>query len=136
VTDNAQSVFELSVIESLPNIKQELKKDYGFDENFERAKHLLEENDGAGNTFKATATPVLIGTAVVGATTMIFSIIVVLTHGLTENLDRLSILYPPFLLGLITGGCMIYWFTGASIQAVTTGAYRAVEFIKANINLT
>jgi K(+)-stimulated pyrophosphate-energized sodium pump len=136
VTDNAQSVFELSVIESLPNIKSELKKDYGFDVNFERAKHLLEENDGAGNTFKATAKPVLIGTAVVGATTMIFSIIVVLTHGLTENLQKLSILHPPFLLGLITGGCMIYWFTGASIQAVTTGAYRAVEFIKANINLT
>jgi K(+)-stimulated pyrophosphate-energized sodium pump len=136
VTDNAQSVFELSVIESLPNIKQELKKDYGFDVNFERAKHLLEENDGAGNTFKATAKPVLIGTAVVGATTMIFSIIVVLTHGLTQNLQKLSILHPPFLLGLITGGCMIYWFTGASIQAVTTGAYRAVEFIKANINLT
>jgi K(+)-stimulated pyrophosphate-energized sodium pump len=135
VTDNAQSVFELSVIESLPSIKQELKKDYGFVVNFARAKHLLEENDGAGNTFKATAKPVLIGTAVVGATTMIFSIIVVLTHGLTENLQTLSILHPPFLLGLITGGCMIYWFTGASIQAVTTGAYRAVEFIKANINL-
>ncbi|HMC78010.1 MAG TPA: sodium-translocating pyrophosphatase [Vicinamibacterales bacterium] len=135
VTDNAQSVFELSVIESLPNIKQELKKDYGFDVNFERAKHLLEENDGAGNTFKATAKPVLIGTAVVGATTMIFSIIVVLTHGLTENLQNLSILHPPFLLGMICGGAMIYWFTGASIQAVTTGAYRAVEFIKANINL-
>jgi K(+)-stimulated pyrophosphate-energized sodium pump len=135
VTDNAQSVFELSVIESIPNIKQELKKDYGFDVNFERAKHLLEENDGAGNTFKATAKPVLIGTAVVGATTMIFSIIVVLTHGLTQNLDKLSLLHPPFLLGLITGGCMIYWFTGASTQAVTTGAYRAVEFIKANIRL-
>jgi K(+)-stimulated pyrophosphate-energized sodium pump len=135
VTDNAQSVFELSVIETLPNISQELKKDYGFDVNFERAKHLLEENDGAGNTFKATAKPVLIGTAVVGATTMIFSIIVVLTKGLTVNLEKLSILYPPFLLGLITGGAMIYWFTGASIQAVTTGAYRAVEFIKANIKL-
>jgi K(+)-stimulated pyrophosphate-energized sodium pump len=135
VTDNAQSVFELSVIESLPNIKQELKKDYGFDVNFERAKHLLEENDGAGNTFKATAKPVLIGTAVVGSTTMIFSIIVVLTHGLTQNLQNLSILHPPFLLGMIAGGAMIYWFTGASIQAVTTGAYRAVEFIKANINL-
>src|SRR5712671_241771 len=135
VTDNAQSVFELSVIESLPNIKSELKKDYGFDVNFERAKHLLEENDGAGNTFKATAKPVLIGTAVVGSTTMIFSIIVVLTHGLTQNLQQLSILHPPFLLGLITGGCMIYWFTGASIQAVTTGAYRAVEFIKKNIRL-
>jgi len=135
VTDNAQSVFELSVIEAIPNIKQELKKDYGFDVNFERAKHLLEENDGAGNTFKATAKPVLIGTAVVGATTMIFSIIVMLTHGLTQNLDKLSLLHPPFLLGLITGGAMIYWFTGASTQAVTTGAYRAVEFIKANIRL-
>ena len=135
VTDNAQSVFELSVIEGIPGIKQELKKDYGFDVNFERAKHLLEENDGAGNTFKATAKPVLIGTAVVGATTMIFSIIVMLTHGLTENLDKLSVLHPPFLLGLITGGAMIYWFTGASTQAVTTGAYRAVEFIKANIRL-
>jgi K(+)-stimulated pyrophosphate-energized sodium pump len=135
VTDNAQSVFELSVIEQLPGIKAELRKDYGFDVNFESAKHMLEENDGAGNTFKATAKPVLIGTAVVGATTMIFSIIVVLTHGLTQNLDKLSLLHPPFLLGLITGGAMIYWFTGASIQAVTTGAYRAVEFIKANIKL-
>ncbi len=135
VTDNAQSVFELSMIETIPNIKQEIKKEYGFDVNFERAKHLLEENDGAGNTFKATAKPVLIGTAVVGATTMIFSIIVLLTHGLTENLDKLSLLHPPFLLGLITGGAMIYWFTGASTQAVTTGAYRAVEFIKANIRL-
>jgi K(+)-stimulated pyrophosphate-energized sodium pump len=135
VTDNAQSVFELSVIESIPDIKQELKKTYGFDVNFERAKHLLEENDGAGNTFKATAKPVLIGTAVVGATTMIFSIIVLLTNGLTENLQKLSILHPPFLLGLISGGAVIYWFTGASIQAVTTGAYRAVEFIKANIRL-
>jgi K(+)-stimulated pyrophosphate-energized sodium pump len=135
VTDNAQSVYELSVIETIPNIKAEIKKDYGFDVNFERAKHLLEENDGAGNTFKATAKPVLIGTAVVGATTMIFSIIVVLTHGLTQNLEKLSILHPPFLLGLIAGGAVIYWFTGASIQAVTTGAYRAVEFIKANIRL-
>jgi K(+)-stimulated pyrophosphate-energized sodium pump len=135
VTDNAQSVFELSLIEAIPNIKQELQKDYGFDVNFERAKHLLEENDGAGNTFKATAKPVLIGTAVVGSTTMIFSIIVLLTHGLTQNLDKLSVLHPPFLLGLITGGAMIYWFTGASTQAVTTGAYRAVEFIKANIKL-
>jgi K(+)-stimulated pyrophosphate-energized sodium pump len=135
VTDNAQSVFELSTIENLPDIKPELKKDYGFDVNFERAKHLLEENDGAGNTFKATAKPVLIGTAVVGSTTMIFSIIVLLTHGLTQNVDRLSLLHAPFLLGLITGGCMIYWFTGASMQAVTTGAYRAVEFIKANIKL-
>jgi K(+)-stimulated pyrophosphate-energized sodium pump len=136
VTDNAQSVFELSMIESVPNIAQELKKDYGFDVNFERAKHLLEENDGAGNTFKATAKPVLIGTAVVGATTMIFSIIVVLTHRLQpEYLRFLSILHPPFLLGLISGGAVIYWFTGSSTQAVTTGAYRAVEFIKANIRL-
>src|SRR4029450_7190311 len=130
VTDNAQSIFELSVIETLPNIKPELKKDYGIDVNFERAKHMLEETDGGGNPFKATAKPVLIGTAVVGATTMIFSIIVVLTHGLTENLDKLSLLHPPFLLGLVTGGAVIYWFTGASMQAVTTGAYRAVEFIK------
>ena len=135
VTDNAQSVFELSTIEQIPNIAADLKKQYGFDVNFERAKHLLEENDGAGNTFKATAKPVLIGTAVVGATTMIFSIIVALTSGLTANLDKLSMLHPPFLLGLITGGAIIYWFTGASIQAVTTGAYRAVEYIKANINL-
>jgi K(+)-stimulated pyrophosphate-energized sodium pump len=135
VTDNAQSVYELSVIETLPNVKQEIKKTHGFDVDFETAKHLLEENDGAGNTFKATAKPVLIGTAVVGATTMIFSIIVLLTHGLTQNLDRLSLMHPPFLLGLITGGAVIYWFTGASTQAVTTGAYRAVEFIKKNIRL-
>jgi K(+)-stimulated pyrophosphate-energized sodium pump len=136
VTDNAQSVYELSVIESLPNIKQELKRDYGFDVDFEVAKENLEENDGAGNTFKATAKPVLIGTAVVGATTMIFSIIVGLTRGLRPDLlANLSILYPPFLLGLITGGAVIYWFTGASMQAVTTGAYRAVEFIKRNIKL-
>jgi K(+)-stimulated pyrophosphate-energized sodium pump len=135
VTDNAQSVFELSVIEHIPGVREQLKKDYGFDVDFARAKALLEENDGAGNTFKATAKPVLIGTAVVGATTMIFSIIVVLTAGLTENLQKLSLLHPPFLLGLITGGAVIYWFTGASTQAVTTGAYRAVEFIKANIRL-
>ncbi len=135
VTDNAQSVFELSLIEQLPGAQDEIRKANGFDPDFGRAKHLLEENDGAGNTFKATAKPVLIGTAVVGATTMIFSIIVLLTHGLTQNLDKLSLLHPPFLLGLITGGAMIYWFTGASIQAVTTGAYRAVEFIKRNIRL-
>ncbi|HET7788025.1 MAG TPA: sodium-translocating pyrophosphatase, partial [Myxococcales bacterium] len=135
VTDNAQSVYELSVIETLPGIEAEVKKDFGFDLSFERAKHFLEENDGAGNTFKATAKPVLIGTAVVGATTMIFSIIMVLTEGLTRNMDLLSILYAPFLLGLITGGAVIYWFTGASTQAVSTGAYRAVEFIKANIKL-
>ena len=136
VTDNAQSVYELSVIESLPNIKAEIKKEFGFDVNFEKAKENLEENDGAGNTFKATAKPVLIGTAVVGATTMIFSIIVALTKGLQADLlANLSILHPPFLLGLIAGGAVIYWFTGASMQAVTTGAYRAVEFIKANIKL-
>ncbi len=135
VTDNAQSVYELSVIESIPGIKESLKKEFGFDVKFDRAKDLLEENDGAGNTFKATAKPVLIGTAVVGATTMIFSIIVGLTQGLTQNLDKLSLLHPPFMLGLITGGAVIYWFTGASAQAVTTGAYRAVQFIKQNIKL-
>ncbi len=135
VTDNAQSVYELSLIETIPNIAAEVKRDFGSDVNFERAKELLEENDGAGNTFKATAKPVLIGTAVVGATTMIFSIIVVLTQGLSANLDKLSVLHPPFLLGLVMGGAIIYWFTGASIQAVSTGAYRAVEFIKKNIRL-
>jgi K(+)-stimulated pyrophosphate-energized sodium pump len=136
VTDNAQSVFELSTIEQIPGIAAEVKKDFGFTPDFEKGKDNLEENDGAGNTFKATAKPVLIGTAVVGATTMIFSIIVALTKGLQPDLlANLSILHPPFLLGLITGGAIIYWFTGASIQAVTTGAYRAVEFIKANIHL-
>ncbi|MEP6717817.1 MAG: sodium-translocating pyrophosphatase [bacterium] len=135
VTDNAQSVYELSLIEQLPNVENDLKRDHNIDVNFERAKHLLEENDGAGNTFKATAKPVLIGTAVVGATTMIFSIIMALTDGLTTNTTSLSLLHAPFVLGLITGGAVIYWFTGASIQAVTTGAYRAVEFIKANIRL-
>src|SRR6266478_909430 len=135
VTDNAQSVYELSLIEQLPNVKAEIKKDFNMDANFDRAKDLLEENDGAGNTFKATAKPVLIGTAVVGATTMIFSIIMALTSGLTTNVDKLSLLHAPFMLGLISGGAMIYWFTGASTQAVTTGAYRAVEFIKAHIKL-
>jgi K(+)-stimulated pyrophosphate-energized sodium pump len=135
VTDNAQSVYELSVIEQIPNVKEQIRREYGFEPKFDTAKDLLEENDGAGNTFKATAKPVLIGTAVVGATTMIFSIIVVLTNGLTQNLDKLSLLHPPFLLGLITGGAVIYWFTGAATQAVSTGAYRAVEFIKANIKL-
>ena len=135
VTDNAQSVYELSLIEQVPNVQSEIKKDFNLDVHFERAKHLLEANDGAGNTFKATAKPVLIGTAVVGATTMIFSIIMALTNGLTANVDKLSLLHAPFFLGLITGGAMIYWFTGASTQAVTTGAYRAVEFIKANIKL-
>ena len=140
VTDNAQSVYELSIIETLPGIEAELKKDFGFDAKFEKGKHFLEENDGAGNTFKATAKPVLIGTAVVGSTTMIFSIIVLLTKLGTpdfdpSSLEKLSLLHPPFLLGLIAGGSMIYWFTGASTQAVSTGAYRAVEFIKANIKL-
>ena len=136
VTDNAQSVYELSQIEEIPGIAGILKRDYGFEPNFAKAKHNLEENDGAGNTFKATAKPVLIGTAVVGATTMIFSIIVSLTQGLQpQYMEYLSILHPPFFLGLMMGGAMIFWFTGASIQAVTTGAYRAVEFIKANIKL-
>ena len=135
VTDNAQSVYELSLIEQLPDVEQEVKNDFNVNVNFARAKHLLEENDGAGNTFKATAKPVLIGTAVVGATTMIFSIMMLLTDGLTTNTASLSLLHAPFVLGLITGGAVIYWFTGASIQAVTTGAYRAVEFIKANIRL-
>ncbi len=135
VTDNAQSVYELSLIEQVPNVEAEIKKDFNMPVNFDRAKHLLEANDGAGNTFKATAKPVLIGTAVVGATTMIFSIIMALTSGLTADVDKLSLLHAPFFLGLITGGAMIYWFTGASTQAVTTGAYRAVEFIKANIKL-
>jgi K(+)-stimulated pyrophosphate-energized sodium pump len=135
VTDNAQSIYELSLIEHIPNVREELKKNFNVDANFDRAKDLLEANDGAGNTFKATAKPVLIGTAVVGATTMIFSIIMALTNGLTQNVQNLSLLHAPFVLGLITGGAMIYWFTGASTQAVTTGAYRAVEFIKANIKL-
>lgn len=135
VTDNAQSVFELSTIESLPGIEEEINRDFGFRPVFGKAKDFLEANDGAGNTFKATAKPVLIGTAVVGATTMIFSIIVMLTHGLTQNVDKLSLLHPQFLLGLIVGGAVIYWFTGASTQAVSTGAYRAVEFIKRNIKL-
>src|SRR5437773_5686465 len=133
VTDNAQSVYELSLIENVS--PGEIKRDFNIDVNFERAKHLLEANDGAGNTFKATAKPVLIGTAVVGATTMIFSIIMALTNGLTVHVEKLSLLHAPFMLGLISGGAMIYWFTCASTQAVTTGAYRAVEFIKANIRL-
>jgi K(+)-stimulated pyrophosphate-energized sodium pump len=135
VTDNAQSVFELSLITEIPGVKEEIEKQHGFKVDFEKAKALLEENDGAGNTFKATAKPVLIGTAVVGATTMIFSIVVLLTDGLTKNIDKLSILYPPFLLGLLAGGSVIFWFTGASTQAVVAGAYRAVEFIKRNMKL-
>jgi K(+)-stimulated pyrophosphate-energized sodium pump len=136
VTDNAQSIYELSLVETIPGIREQVKSQFGFDVDFEKAKHNLEENDGAGNTFKATAKPVLIGTAVVGATTMIFSIIVALTEGLKpEYVANLSLLHAPFLLGLIAGGAMIYWFTGASTQAVTAGAYRAVEFIKRNIKL-
>ncbi|MGH9887828.1 MAG: sodium-translocating pyrophosphatase, partial [bacterium] len=135
VTDNAQSVYELSLIENIPNVKAEVKRDFGFEPHFEIAKAFLEENDGAGNTFKATAKPVLIGTAVVGSTTMVFSIIFLLTNGMTTDLEKLSLIHAPFLLGLITGGAMIYWFSGASMQAVSTGAYRAVEFIKQNIRL-
>jgi K(+)-stimulated pyrophosphate-energized sodium pump len=142
VTDNAQSIYELSMIESLPNVEAEIKREFGFEPNFDRAKENLEENDGAGNTFKATSKPVLIGTAVVGATTMIFATIVMLVgidpatgQLAAERLQNLSILHAPFLLGLIAGGAMIYWFTGAAIQAVSTGAYRAVEFIKRNIKL-
>ena len=135
VTDNAQSIYELSMIETLPNVKSEIQGQFGFTPEFDKAKDNLEENDGAGNTFKATSKPVLIGTAVVGATTMIFATIVMLTNGLKQNLELLSLLHAPFLLGLITGGAVIYWFTGASTQAVTTGAYRAVEFIKRNIKL-
>jgi K(+)-stimulated pyrophosphate-energized sodium pump len=135
VTDNAQSVYELSTIEQIKGVDAEIEKDFGFKPDWDVAKDNLEENDGAGNTFKATAKPVLIGTAVVGATTMIFSIIMALTDELTANVDKLSLLYPPFLLGIIMGGAMIYWFTGAATQAVTTGAYRAVEFIKRHIKL-
>lgn len=135
VTDNAQSVYELSLIEEIPDVEAEIRKEYGFDPAFSEAKNFLEENDGAGNTFKATAKPVLIGTAVVGATTMIFSIIMTLTSNLSRDLDKLSLMHPPFLLGLIAGGAVIYWFSGATIQAVSSGAYRAVEFIKANIRL-
>jgi len=135
IADNAQSIYELSLIEKRPNIKEEIKRDYGFTPDFEKAKFNLESNDGAGNTFKATAKPVLIGTAVVGATTMIFSIIVILTQGLTAHIDKLSVLYPPFFLGLLAGGAVIYWFTGASMHAVTAGAYQAVAFIKDNIKL-
>ena len=136
VTDNAQSVYELSLIEEIPNVSEEIEKEYGFKPDFENAKQYLEENDGAGNTFKATSKPVLIGTAVVGATTMIFSLILVIqnTLGIRPE-DILNMLNPYTLLGLLTGGAVIYWFSGASMQAVTTGAYRAVEYIKENIKL-
>ena len=137
VTDNAQSVYELSTIEDIPGVADEIRAAEGYDVQWVKAKRFLEENDGAGNTFKATAKPVLIGTAVVGATTMIFSIIMALTDGTRDAaaVQKLSLLHAPFLLGLIMGGAVIYWFSGASMQAVTTGAYRAVEFIKANIHL-
>ena len=135
VADNAQSIYELSTIETLPGVAEEIQAQHGFRPDFDRAKLYLEENDGAGNTFKATAKPVLIGTAVVGATTMIFSIVVALTAGLTTGLERLSLLHPPFLLGLILGGGVIFWFTGASTQAVTAGAYRAVAFIRRTLRL-
>jgi len=135
VTDNAQSVYELSLIENVPDVKAGVQKEFGFEPDFEKAKAYLEENDGAGNTFKATAKPVLIGTAVVGATTLIFSTIMLLTNGLKADVEKLSLLNPPFLLGLVLGGAVIYWFTGASTQAVSTGAYRAVEFIKRKIRL-
>ncbi|HVR43681.1 MAG TPA: sodium-translocating pyrophosphatase [Thermoanaerobaculia bacterium] len=135
VTDNAQSIYELSMIESLPGAADQIRRDFGFEPRFDVAKEHLENNDGAGNTFKATAKPVLIGTAMVGATTMIFSIIVMLTAGLTENVDKLSLLHPGFFLGLVVGGAVIFWFSGASIQAVSTGAFRAVEFIRQHIHL-
>ncbi|MCR4337295.1 MAG: sodium-translocating pyrophosphatase [Candidatus Omnitrophica bacterium] len=135
VSDNAQSIYELSLVEHLPKIKEEIQRDFGFTPVFDEAKHHLQANDSAGNTFKATSKPVLIGTAVVGSTTMIFSIIMVLTSGLTQNIDQLSILNPRFLLGLLTGGAMIYWFSGASIQAVVTGAYHTVQYIKEHIKL-
>ncbi len=135
VTDNAQSVYELSQIEAIPNIKQEIKKDFGFDADFEGAKLQLEKGDGAGNTFKATAKPVLIGTAVVGATTMVFSIIMLLERTYGQVIANLSLVQPEVMLGLLMGGSVIYWFTGASTQAVVTGAYRAVVFIKDNIRL-
>ncbi|MDO5494809.1 MAG: sodium-translocating pyrophosphatase [bacterium] len=135
VTDNAQSVYELSLIEEIPGITDSIQEEFGITPDWDRAKLLLEDNDGAGNTFKATAKPVLIGTAVVGATTMIFSIIMLLTDGLAADLGKLSIMHAPFLLGLISGGAVIFWFTGGTIQAVTTGSYRAVEFIKDNIQL-
>ena len=135
VTDNAQSVYELSRIEDVNDIDAQIRRDFGFAPRWERAKYLLEDNDGAGNTFKATAKPVLIGTAVVGATTMIFSIIIGLTDHLSRGIENLSLMHAPFLLGLITGGAVVFWFSGASIQAVTTGANRAVAFIKKSIHL-
>jgi K(+)-stimulated pyrophosphate-energized sodium pump len=135
VTDNAQSVYELSRIESLPSISEEIEHDFGFKPDFENAKHQLEKADGAGNTFKATAKPVLIGTAVVGATTMVFGIIIMLQKIYPDTIERLSLVHPEAIMGLLMGGSVIYWFTGASTQAVVTGAYRAVVYIKENMNL-
>lgn len=136
VTDNAQSIYELSLIETIPNVSQQIQKDFGFKPDFDKAKHYLEANDGAGNTFKATAKPVLIGTAVVGATTMIFSLILVIKNVLGVEPDQiLTLLNPYTIFGFLAGGAVVYWFTGASTQAVTTGAYRAVEYIKENIQL-
>src|SRR5436190_8478197 len=135
VTDNAQSVYELSQIEGIKNVKQQIKTDFGFDADFENAKYQLEKGDGAGNTFKATAKPVLIGTAVVGATTMVFGIIMLLENRFGDVVNKLSIVQPEIILGLIMGGSVIYWFTGASCQAVVTGAYRAVVYIKENMKL-
>ncbi|MEA2014415.1 MAG: sodium-translocating pyrophosphatase, partial [Thermodesulfobacteriota bacterium] len=135
VADNAQSIYELSRIEKLPNVKEEIKKDFGFEPDFEHSKHYLEATDGAGNTFKATAKPVLIGTAVVGATTMVFGIVILLEHIFGNVVEKLSLVQPEIILGLLMGGAVIYWFTGASIQAVATGAYRAVIFIKDNIKM-
>src|SRR5437588_842001 len=133
VTDNAQSIFELAQTEQIPGIREEIQRDFGFVPDFERGKHYLEANDSAGNTFKATAKPVLIGTAVVGATTMIFSIILLLE---SKGLLALSLTDAPVLLGFISGGAVVFWFCGASMQAVTTGAYRAVEYIKKNMDLS
>jgi K(+)-stimulated pyrophosphate-energized sodium pump len=135
VTDNAQSVYELSQIEGMPGIAEEIQRDFGFKPDFEAAKHQLEKADGAGNTFKATAKPVLIGTAVVGATTMVFGIIIMLQKLYPNTVERLSLVHPEALLGLLMGGAVIYWFTGASMQAVVTGAYRAVVYIKENMKL-
>jgi len=136
VTDNAQSIYELSLIEEIPNISSEIEKDFGFKPDFEKSKHYLEANDGAGNTFKATAKPVLIGTAVVGATTMIFSLILVIQHTLGIQPEMvLNLLNPYSIFGFLLGGAVIYWFSGASIQAVSTGASRAVAYIKEHINL-
>jgi K(+)-stimulated pyrophosphate-energized sodium pump len=135
VSDNAQSIYELSMIEQIPNVDKQIKKDFGFNPDFEHSKHYLESADGAGNTFKATAKPVLIGTAVVGATTMVFGIIILLERLFGNAIGKLSLVQPEIILGLLMGGCVIYWFTGASIQAVVTGAYQAVVFIKKNIDL-